>query len=93
MSVHRAVESLSRGDIAGFISAVKDLVDSSIKSVENAYANAVDMVTTGLAMIADDILDFGKLDRPHHWLWGLILVVVGIVVLLVVVVLLFSTPR
>jgi len=92
MSVHRAVECLSRGDVAGFISAVKDLVESSTRSLESAYANAVDMVATGLAMIADDILDFGKLDRLHHWLLGLILVIVGIVVLLVVIVLLFL-PR
>jgi hypothetical protein len=92
MSVHKAVECLSRGDVAGFISAVKDLIESSAKSLESAYANAVDMVTTGLAMVADDILDFGKLDRLHHWLLGLILVIVGIVVLLVVIVLLFA-PR
>jgi hypothetical protein len=92
MSVHKAVECLSRGDVAGFMLAVKDLIESSAKSLESAYANAVDMVTTGLAMIADDILDFGKLDRLHHWLLGLILVIVGIVVLLVVIALLF-TPR
>jgi hypothetical protein len=39
------------------------------------------MITTGAAMIVDDIADFPRLDRPHHWLWGLIFIIVGIVIM------------
>jgi hypothetical protein len=90
MSVHRAVECLSRGDLLCVAVAIRDAVESSIRSLESAYANALDMIVTGTAMIADDIADLGKLDRPHHWIWGVILVVVGIVVLALVLLWLFA---
>jgi len=89
MSVHRAVECLSRGDLLCAASAIRDVVESSIRSLESAYANALDMIVTGTAMIADDIADLGKLDRPHHWIWGVVLVVVGVVVLALVLLWLF----
>jgi arginyl-tRNA--protein-N-Asp/Glu arginylyltransferase len=89
MSVHRAVECLSRGDLLCVASAIRDVVESSIRSLESAYANAIDMIVTGTVMIADDIADLGKLDRPHHWIWGVVLVIVGVVVLALVLLLLF----
>jgi hypothetical protein len=89
MSVHRAVECLSRGDLLCVASVIRDVVESSIRSLESAYANALDMIVTGTVMIADDIADLGRLDRPHHWIWGVILVVVGIVVLALVLLRLF----
>jgi len=89
MSVHRVVECISRGDLLCVAVAIRDIVESSIRSLESAYANVLDMIVTGTTMIADDIADFGRLDRPHHWLWGVILVVAGVVALALILLWLF----
>jgi hypothetical protein len=60
---------------------VKDIILSSIRSVKDSIIYAIDMMATGAAMIADDIADFPRLDRPHHWIWGLIFIIVGIVII------------
>jgi len=75
------IDSLARGDTISFMREIKRVVVSSIRSAEDAVYNAIDMLTSGVAMVADDIKDFGKLDRPHHWLWGIILAVAGIIML------------
>jgi len=75
------IDSLARGDTISFMREIKRVVESSIRSAEDAIYNAIDMLTSGVAMVVDDIKDFGKLDRPHHWLWGVILAIAGIIML------------
>jgi len=43
-------------------------------------------------MFLDDIKDFPRLDRPHHWILGLVLVLVAIIVLVVVLIKIFIFP-
>jgi len=35
----------------------------------------------GAVLLFDDVSDFGKLDRPHHYFWGILLLIAGAVVL------------
>jgi hypothetical protein len=88
MSWYEIIDSISRGDYVSAAYRIKDIVMSSIKDVSNAYSNAVDMISAGMAMLIDDIKDFPRLDRPHHWIWGIILMIVGVIVLIIAIVLL-----
>jgi len=35
----------------------------------------------GAVLLFDDVSDFGKLDRPHHYFWGILLLIGGAIVL------------
>jgi phosphoglycerol transferase MdoB-like AlkP superfamily enzyme len=89
MTLAKAIKCLADGDISCFIHTLKDIASSSTKSLSDAYSNAIDMITTGMAMFIDDIMDFPKTDRPHHWMWGLILVIAGIIILILAAVFIF----
>jgi len=56
-------------------------VARALREGGEAVARAADMAAAGLAMIVDDIRDFGRVERPHHWIWGLILLVAGVLLL------------
>jgi hypothetical protein len=86
LSWHEVVECISRWDLVCVGNKVKDIIVSSVNSVRDAAIHAIDMVATGAAMIADDIADFPRLDRPHHWLWGLIFVIIGVVIVALAVI-------
>jgi hypothetical protein len=86
------LDDIARGDVVSFVKHLRELVESSIRSVENAIYNAVDMIASGVAMVMDDVRDFGRVDRPHHWIWGFVLALVGAVVLAVALYFLFK-PR
>ena len=58
------------------------IVKTSLENIYNAFNNAVDTLTTGVSMIMDDIKDVGKIDRIHHWMIGLILVVIAVIILI-----------
>jgi len=49
----------------------------STKSLDEAIYSSLNMLTAGFSMLLDDIKDLGKVDRPHHWMWGLMLAVAG----------------
>jgi hypothetical protein len=90
VSITAAIECLSRGDIACFANSLRAAVESSIKDPVNAFISAIDAISSGASMLIDDIMDFGRFDRPHHWMWGIVLIVVGIIALVVVVILLLT---
>jgi hypothetical protein len=81
LSWHEVADCLSRWDLVCVANKVKDIIVSSATSARDSIIHAIDMITTGAAMIVDDIADFPRLDRPHHWLWGLIFIIVGIVIM------------
>jgi hypothetical protein len=92
MSITTAVDCLSRGDFACFANSVRSTVESFINDPVGAVANAIDAISAGASMIVDDIMDFGMLDRVHHWLVGLIVLVLGIIALVVVIILIIMKP-
>jgi hypothetical protein len=92
MSITRAVECLSRGDMACFSASLASTVDSFLKDPISAFTSAVDAISTGASMIMDDIMDFGKVDRVHHWLVGLVLLIAGVIALVVAIVILLTKP-
>ena len=87
MSWRATVECLASRNIACAVDNIRQIIKASMSSIHDAYFHAMDMIATGTAMLMDDIADFGKTDRPHHWMWGLILAVAG--ALLVAVILFF----
>lgn len=88
MSWHEVVNCFSRGDLVCVGNKVKDIIVSSIRSARDAAIHAIDMMATGAAMIMDDIADFPRLDRPHHWMWGLLFIIMGIVIIAIAVLML-----
>jgi len=38
-------------------------------------------LVSGVVLLFDDVKDFGDLSRPHHYMWGILLVVGGVMVL------------
>jgi hypothetical protein len=84
VSLADAVESFGRGDWGALASAVADIIRRALRSVEEAYAAAIDAITTGFAMIIDDVKDIGLLDRLHHWIIGLVILFVGVIALILI---------
>jgi hypothetical protein len=92
MSITTAIECLSRANILCFANSLRAAIESSIRDPVNAFISAIDALSAGASMLIDDIMDVGKFDRVHHWMWGVILIIVGIIVLAVTVVLLLTKP-
>jgi len=65
-------------------SVVRKAIEESVKDIRKAFENAFDAVVTGLAMIADDIADFPKVDRLHHWIVGAVILAIGLVAILLI---------
>jgi hypothetical protein len=40
-------------------------------------------LVSGVILLFDDVKDFGDLSRPHHYMWGILLVIGGALVLAV----------
>jgi len=38
-------------------------------------------LVAGAVLLFDDVSDFGKLDRPHHYFWGILLLIGGAIIL------------
>ena len=76
--VREALEALAEGR---WDELVKALSSIRISTWEDAVAAAVDAIASGASMLLDDARDLGRLDRPHHWLWGLALVLAGTLIL------------
>ena len=38
-------------------------------------------VIFGVVLLFDDVSDFGKTDRPHHYHWGILLIIGGAILL------------
>jgi len=38
-------------------------------------------LATGAVLLFDDVGDFGEVDRPHHWQWGILLILLAVVVI------------
>ena len=66
---------------ASLIHFLQDLASSSIKTAkkqaQTMLGNIWDLIIHGASMLAEDIFDFGKTDRIHHWILGLVLLVIG----------------
>jgi len=92
VSITTAIECLSKANIPCFANSLRAVVESSIKDPTNAFISAVDALSAGASMLIDDIMDVGRFDRIHHWMWGVLLIIVGIIVLIVVVILLLTKP-
>jgi len=39
------------------------------------------LLGTGTHLFLDDLTDFPDLSRPHHWQYGLILIIIGLLIL------------
>lgn len=68
--------------VRGFAEGRPELVAASLKALsqidpDRLAEEAAEALALGLSMIADDARDLGRLDRPHHWLWGLLLAALG----------------
>jgi len=40
-------------------------------------------IVSGVVLLFDDVRDFGDLSRPHHYMWGILLIVGGAIALTV----------
>ena len=40
-------------------------------------------LVSGVVLLFDDVRDFGDLSRPHHYMWGILLIVGGAIALTV----------
>jgi hypothetical protein len=38
-------------------------------------------IVSGIVLLFDDISDFGRVDRPHHYHWGILLLIGGALLL------------
>jgi len=38
-------------------------------------------LVSGVVLLFDDVSDFGDFSRPHHYMWGILLVIGGVMVL------------
>ena len=72
-------------DIGKFAGAVASIIHASLKDLDNALATALDTLATGYTMLADDIHDLGLFDRIHHWIIGLVILILGLIILILVV--------
>lgn len=44
---------------------------------------AVITIAGGVYILFDDLKDIGKMDRVHHWHWGLILIFMGLLIAII----------
>lgn len=82
-SIRDAIQAVARGDYQALVSILADIALKTSRSIESAWATAIDALVSGFAMLADDIRDLGQVDRIHHWMWGLIAIVAGLAILLI----------
>ena len=40
-------------------------------------------LVSGVTLLFDDVRDFGDLSRPHHYMWGILLIIGGAIALTV----------
>jgi hypothetical protein len=40
-------------------------------------------LVSGVTLLFDDVRDFGDLSRPHHYMWGILLIIAGAIALTV----------
>ena len=40
-------------------------------------------LVSGVVLLFDDVRDFGDLSRPHHYMWGILLIIGGAIALTV----------
>jgi len=40
-------------------------------------------IVSGVVLLFDDVRDFGDLSRPHHYMWGILLIIGGAIALTV----------
>jgi len=40
-------------------------------------------LVSGVVLLFDDVRDFGDLSRPHHYMWGILLIIGGAIALIV----------
>ena len=80
--VRTALEALATGRWHEFVRAASRV---KIETWEDAVRAAIDAIVSGTGMVLDDIKDLGRLDRPHHWLWGIILASTGIFLLFILI--------
>ena len=38
-------------------------------------------IVSGIVLLFDDVSDFGRVDRPHHYHWGILLLIGGALLL------------
>jgi len=74
-----------RQDVRKFMETILSIIRSSLKDLDNALATALDTLATGYMMLADDIHDLGLFDRLHHWIIGMVILIIGLVILILVV--------
>jgi len=74
-----------KGDYKGVVNVLKDIAIQALRDMNAALATGLDALATGLAMLGDDIHDFGLFDRLHHWIIGLIVLIAGIAILILVI--------
>ena len=77
------LDYISKGDVSTAIVKLVDLVRDVVRGSEDMPGVLADMVVTGASMIIDDIKDVGKFDRIHHWMYGVVLFIVGMVMLVI----------
>ena len=75
--------AVARGDPVAIAKAIEDIVVTAMGGYSQLFATAIEILTTGFTMLADDIKDLGRFDRLHHWQYGLITLIAGLIILLV----------
>jgi hypothetical protein len=58
------------------------LFDSLVEQWPLLVGGAAGLVS-GVVLLFDDVRDFGDLSRPHHYMWGILLIVGGAIALTV----------
>jgi hypothetical protein len=81
--VREALEALAQGRWDEFVKSVSSI---KINTWEDAVTATMDAIASGTSILLDDIRDLGRLDRPHHWIWGLLLVLAGIFLLPILII-------
>lgn len=76
------IRMLAEGDPSA-VEAAASLVRRALERVEERVAAAVEAIASGAAMVLHDAADLGLLDRVHHWIIGLLLLILALVALLV----------
>lgn len=77
-----AVRQYASQGAGGALASVADAVYRSLWDAGEAVANLLEAIASGVAMALHDAADFGLLDRLHHWLIGVVLVVAALLALI-----------
>jgi hypothetical protein len=76
--VGEALEALAAGRWDDFARALSRI---RLDSWEDAASVLADAIASGASMLVEDARDLGRTDRPHHWVWGALLVAAGTLLL------------